>query len=233
MMVLETMPRLRRKTPHEPVHAIPAPVERGAAALPRVVRDEPSSSIRSLAIALNGGQPRPKAFDAELPLFEESAPAAPVAPLRERVASREGRVDLLVFRVGREMFAIELRAVEEAVEGVHARSIPDAPPSMLGIFALRDRTLPMYVLARVLDVAHTGHGEMTLVVRPSRTRIALTVDAVDDVLDSALDGVHPAPAGDGDGMVLGVVWRGSELVTLLDADVVVAACLAAAPPETL
>ena len=226
------MPRLRRKTPHEPVRAIPAPVERGAAALPRAPGTEPSS-LRALVIALNAGQPRPKAFDSELPVFEESAPAAPVAPLRERLASREGRVELLVFRAGRELFAIELRAVEEAVEGVQARRVPDAPPSMLGIFALRDRTLPMYVLARVLDLTHSGDGEMTLVVRPSQTRIALTVDAVDDVFDSALDGVRPAPAGDADGLVLGIVWRGAELVTLLDADVLVAACLAVAPPETL
>jgi len=229
MIVLGVMPRLRRKTPHEPVHAIPAPIERGAARLPRAGRNAPTS-IRALAIALNDGRPRPKTFDAGLPAFEEAAPPAPVAPLRERVASREGRVELLVFRVGRELFAFELRAIEEAVEGVDVRPIPDAPPSMLGIFALRDRTLPLYVLARVLDLAHTGNGAMTLVLRPSQTRIALAVDVVDDVFDSSLDGVHPAPASDGEG-VLGVVWRGADLVTLLDADVVVAACLAAAPPD--
>jgi chemotaxis signal transduction protein len=225
------MPRLRRKTPHEPVRAIPAPHERGAAALPPVAREAPS--LRAIVIALNAGQPRPKAFDMELPAFEEAAPAAPVTPMRDRVASREGRVELLVFRAGRETFATELRAVEEAVEGVAARAIPDAPASMLGIFALRDRTLPMYVLSRVLDLSETSEGAMTLVMRPSTTRIALAVDAVDDVYDIALDAVRPAPAGEGNGMVLGVVWRGTELVTLLDADAVVEACLAAGPIDSL
>jgi len=225
------MPRLRRKTPHEPVRAIPAPHERGAAALPPVDREPPS--LRAIVIALNAGQPRPKAFDMELPAFEETAPAAPVTPMRDRVASREGRAELLVFRAGRETFATELRAVEEAVEGVAARAIPDAPSSMLGIFALRDRTLPMYVLSRVLDLTETAEGEMTLVMRPSTTRIALAVDAVDDVYDIALDAVRPAPSGDVNGMVLGVVWRGTELVTLLDADAVVEACLAAGPIDSL
>ena len=229
MIVLGVMPRLRRKTPHEPVHAIPAPIERGAARLPRAGRNAPTS-IRALAIALNDGRPRPKPFDAGLPAFEETVPPPAVAPLRERVASREGRVELLVFRVGRELFAFELRAVEEAVEGVDVRPIPDAPPSMLGIFALRDRTLPLYVLARVLNLPQTGNGAMTLVLRPSQARIALTVDVVDDVFDSSLDGVHPVPASDAEG-VLGVVWRGADLVTLLDADDIVAACLAAAPPD--
>jgi purine-binding chemotaxis protein CheW len=184
-------------------------------------------------LSLNGGLPRSKEFDSELPAFEVERPAEPVAPFRERVASREGHAELLVFRVGAELFATELRAVEEAVEGADVQPIPDLPPGMLGIFGLRDRTLPMYSLARVLGLACDGTGEMTLVMRPSGTRIALAVDDVDDVFDASLDAIRPVPTTDTDGMVLGVVWRGAELVTLLDADVVVDACLAATPPDSL
>jgi chemotaxis signal transduction protein len=112
--------------------------------------------------------------------------------------------------------------------------MPDTPPAMLGIFALRDRTLPMYALARVLDVGGSGAEEMTLVLRPGSVRVALAVDAVDDVYDAPLEAVRPAPGmTEGDSLVLGVVWRGSELITLLDADLVVAACIAAAPPEAM
>jgi purine-binding chemotaxis protein CheW len=227
------MPRLRRKTPHEPVRAIPSPTEkRPAASLAQLEANVPTG-IRAIAIALNAGTPRPKNIE-EFPLFDDVVPAAMLAPFRERVASRDGRAELLVFRVGSELFATELRAVEEAVEGVAARLIPDAPPAMLGIFALRERTLPLYQLGRVLSLEMSGSPEMTLVIRPSGTRIALAVDQVDDVFDAALSAVRAAPTPDADGMVLGVVWRGSELVTLLDADVVVAHCLAAAaPPDSL
>ena len=227
------MPRLRRKTPHEPVRAIPSPTEKRPAGLPPRASPEAATGIRAIAIALNSGTPRPKAIELDMPMFEDSAPAAAPVPFRERVAAREGRAELLVFRVGTELFATELRAVEEAVEGVAVRVIPDAPPAMLGIFALRDRTLPMYALGRVLALANAGEPEMTLVVRPSGMRIALAVDQVDDVFDATLSGIRPAPTPDPDGMVLGVVWRGSELVTLLDADVVVSNCLAAAPPDSL
>ena len=189
-------------------------------------------TLRAIALALNSGQPRPKQLDIDLPEFE-SAPTSAVAPFRERVAGRAGQAELLVFRVGAELFATELRAVEEAVEGVDARPIPDAPPAMLGIFAFRDRTLPMYSLGRVLSLVGSGVGAMTLVLRPSSTRIALAVDAVDDVFEAALDAVRPVPNAATDGIVLGVVWRGTELVTLLDADVVVDACLAVALPEAL
>lgn len=226
------MPRLRRKTPHEPVRAVPAPAERGRGALPRPRRPEPLT-LREIAIGLNGGAPRPKTFDADLPAYEKLPPPGPVAPLRERLASREGRAELLVFRIGAELFATDLRTVEEAVEGVDVRAIPDAGGSMLGIFALRDRTLPMYSLSRVMGLASSDHAAMTLVMRPSTERIALAVDEVDDVFEAALSDVRPAPTPSDDGLLLGVLWRGTELVTLLDAEAVVAACLASAPPDSL
>jgi len=226
------MPRLRRKTPHEPVRAIPAPAERGRGALPWAT-PAAARTLRDLAVALNGGAPRPRGHDVELSNFEELAPPAPVAPFRERVEAREGRAELLVFRVAGELFATELRSVEEAVEGVEVRCIPDAPRTMLGVFALRDRTLPMYALVRVLDLPEREPATMTLVIRPSTARIALAVDAVDDVFDTPFAAVRPAPTPENDGMVLGVVWRGSELVTLLDADTIAAACLGATSPDPL
>ena len=190
-------------------------------------------SLREMVIELNAGKPRDRGDTLALPAFEEMLAPAPAIPLRDRLVAREGQAELLVFRVCGELFATELRAVEEAVEGVDARAIPDAPPAMLGIFALRDRTLPMYSLPRVLDLARDCDPQMTLVMRPAKTRIAVAVDAVDDVFDTPLSAVRPAPSGDADGMVLGVVWRGAELVTLLDAEVVVNMCLVAAPPASL
>ena len=74
---------------------------------------------------------------------------------------------------------------------------------------------------------------MTLLLRPTASRIALAVDAVDDVFDASLSAVRPAPAPENDGLLLGVVWRGIELITLLDSDTLVSACLAATPPDSL
>jgi len=53
------------------------------------------------------------------------------------------------------------------------------------------------------------------------------------VFDTRFDAVRPAPTPENDGMVLGVVWRGNELITLLDADTIVATCLGATPPDSL
>ena len=79
-----------------------------------------------------------------------------------------------------ETTAVGAVTVEEAVEGVEVRGIPDAPRTMLGVFALRDRTLPMYALVRVLDLAERsnwrGRRELLevgeLEVMPARPRSA-------------------------------------------------------------
>src|SRR5690349_4771266 len=115
------MPRLRRKTPHEPVRAIPAPVERGPAALPPKALPR---SLRDIVIELNAGKARERGDVIDMPVFDDVLPAAPAIPLRDRLVAREGNAELLVFQVCGELFATELRAVEEAVEGVDARSIP-------------------------------------------------------------------------------------------------------------
>ena len=171
------MPRLRRKTPHEPVRAIPSPAERGPGALPRAPRPA-ALTLREIAISLNGGAPRPKVFDLDLPAYEELAPPETVAPFRGRVEAREGRAELLVFRLGAELFATELRAVEEAVEGADARALPDAGPSMLGIFPLRDRTLPMYALARVLGLSSPEARALTLVMLSTTQLVSVVSGAV-------------------------------------------------------
>lgn len=229
------MRRIRRKTPHEPVTAIPASPDRSSTT-GRAPRDAARvRTPRTLAALLNAGRPR---LESRLPPPPEPESrrgvAAVVRPFRERVAAREGVAELLVFRVADEMFATELRAVEEAVEGVVVQPIPDAPEAMLGVFALRDRTLPVYALSSVLRLPSRGSPAVTLVVRPALARVALVVDAVDDVHQAALSAVRPAPGGDeADGAVLGVVWRGAELVTLLDPDALVATCLAHPPPDSV
>ena len=218
------MPRVRRKTPHEPVTAVPHVGER--APLPR----ERAQTPRSLAIALNRG--RPKLVPAPLP--PPAAPSAPperVPPLRDRLARHVGDVELLVFRIGAESFALELCAVEEAVEEVRIQPVPDAPPSLLGVFPLRDRTLPVYAPARALGLTERDASEVALVVRAAETRVALVVDEVDDVFETPLGAVRPAPASDAtDGIVLGIVWRGRELIALLDPDALLQACAAVLAP---
>jgi chemotaxis signal transduction protein len=221
----------------------PKPTDPATPATPPAIRTvggrERYRTPRDLAAVLNPGRertvralaipPRPAAQPKPTPPAPVAAPAA--APFRERVAARAGHAELLVFRVGRELFATELRAVEEAVEAPTVHAIPDASADTLGVFALRERTIPVYAPQRALGVALIGPQYSTLIVRSGTQRIALAVDALDDVFDADLAGVRVAPGTDDpDGVLLGIVWRGKDLVAVVDADALVAACPSAATP---
>ena len=147
-------------------------------------------------------------------------------PFRDRVRARDGIVDLLLFRVGDEMFAAELRAVEEAIETPELHPLPEMRGALLGAFEHRERMIALYTPARALGRAPTAGVPVALVVRVSERRIGLVVQDVDDVMTLDLAELRDPPVlGDADGVLLGVAHRGRSLVALVDVEALVAACL--------
>lgn len=139
---------------------------------------------------------------------------------------RNGAQDLLVVRIGAERFAVPLEAIDELVESPRLRIVPGAPDGLLGLFMLGDVLLPLYSPAAVLGVEPAAE-HAALVMRGGRARLAVAVDDADDVIRVPLSDVMTAPrSGHHDDVVLGVIWRDGELLTLLDARAVVA-CYAA------
>jgi purine-binding chemotaxis protein CheW len=160
--------------------------------------------------------------------------AAPAAArvLRDQARGRSGVTEVLLFRVADERFAIELAAVEEAIDIPPVHHVPEMPPSMLGVITVRGTLTSVYSPAAALGLA-LHDGTSALLFKRGRTRIAVVVDEVDDVstLDLAL--LRDAPALDaGDGIVLGVVRQHDVLLALVDADALIAACQAAPLLET-
>ena len=133
--------------------------------------------------------------------------------------------ELLLFRIGRELFATDLRRVEEAVDLAELQQIPGAAMPVRGVCTLRGTLVPLFSPAAALGVTPTG-GATALVVRDAAGRIAIEVDDVEDVRH-VLDGeLRPVPGEDSRDapVVRGVVRRGSSLVAVVDLDALVAAC---------
>jgi purine-binding chemotaxis protein CheW len=155
------------------------------------------------------------------------------ASWRERVRSRVGVEELLTFHVGRERFATSLASIEEAVEHPDVYRVPEMPETMLGVFSLRGRLIPVCSPMRALGV-ELGTPEMTvLLMRAGTRRVGVAVDDVDDVISLDLATVRPAPGTeDSDGVLLGVVRQGNELIAIVDPDAIVATCLSGQVVET-
>jgi purine-binding chemotaxis protein CheW len=155
----------------------------------------------------------------------------PRRPLRERARSRTGLVELLMFRVGHERFAVELLCVEEAIDLVEPHHVPEMPPAMLGVITVRDTLTPVFTPDEALGVAAEDKGA-ALIFRSTRGRFALAIDDVDDVMTLDLAQLRDAPGIDGsDSLVLGVARNGSGIVALVDAEALIAACQATPIPE--
>ena len=147
-------------------------------------------------------------------------------PLRERVRDRQGLADLLMFRIGDELFAADLASVEEAVTLPEIHHLPEMPVAMLGAFNLRGRLTPVYSPSHVIGVPLRGVAQAALLVHAGERRLGLAVDDVEDVFQVDLATVREAPGtDDADGILLGVAHHGSELVAIVDAEALVAACV--------
>lgn len=163
--------------------------------------------------------------------FEPDVAQAPTR-FRDRVRDRSGAQELLVVRIGSERFAVPLESVDELVESPHLRTVPGAPETLLGLFTFGDALLPLYSPAAILGAEAVGE-QVALVMRGGRSRVALAVDDADDVISVSLADVLDAPrTGRHDDVVLGVIWHGSDLLTLLDARAVVASYAALSMEET-
>ena len=153
-------------------------------------------------------------------------PAIPPSAFRDRAKSRQGSERLLMFRMGRERFAAELRAIEEAIDWPEIQPLPEMRGALLGAFEHRGRMTALYTPARPLGHAVPESVAVALVARIGDRRIGLAVDDVDDVLELELDALRAPPElGEADGVLLGVVPHGAALVGIVDLEALVAACL--------
>ena len=199
----------------------------------------PGAALPALAQSLNAsiiedvGPRRSSGIGTDTMEFAVAA-ATSTLPFRDRVRSRAGIVEVLRFRIGTEFFATDLAAAEEALERPAVHRVPGMPDQMLGVFSLRGKLIPVFAPTKVLGAALAGEFGAAVVLRGDDRRVALAIDDVEDVMNIDLAKLRDIPASsDPEGVLLGVAWHGTELVSLIDADAVLAACQAEQLAETV
>jgi purine-binding chemotaxis protein CheW len=155
----------------------------------------------------------------------EEPPAPDTRSLRDKVRARDGIADVLVFVVAGERFGLELGAVEEVIDLPPVQHVPEMPPAMLGVITVRGALTSTYTPRQALGLDFHD-GACALVFHRRRSRMALVIDDVDDAVPVDLATVREAPTALHAGVVLGVVRHGAALLTLLDAEALLAACQA-------
>lgn len=126
--------------------------------------------------------------------------------------------NVIVFAVGAERYALELRWVREVVSLGFVTVVPTAPPELAGVYNLHGTILPVLDVGALLGGPAglpARQGDSALVIEVEGVACALRIDQVDQV--ASLRGAAGGHDGN-DGAVLDATGRP---LTLLDAGALV------------
>jgi chemotaxis signal transduction protein len=148
----------------------------------------------------------------------------PYLRMRDRIRARSGIAELLMFRLGSELFAVELLGVEEVIDLPVIHHVPEMPPAMLGVVTVRGALTPVYTPQQVLGIP-LAQRDAVLIFRSAGGTFGILIDDVEDALTLDLRDLRDAPpTNDGSEVVLGVVRHADALVAIVDAEALIAAC---------
>lgn len=151
--------------------------------------------------------------------------AAPVA---------ETHGDLILFALDEQRYGLELRQVQRVVRVVAITPVPGAPTTMLGLFNLEGKIIPVMNTRRMLYLPERELrlSDQLLIVHTSGRLVALLVDAVLGVHERhewdevPLDTVLP-----GNGLIRGVLRDQGELIFIQDIEAFLSAAEAEIPDK--
>ena len=130
---------------------------------------------------------------------------------------------LVTFRLGDDLFAADVHAVERVLRYAVPTSVPDMPDYIEGVMDYQGRVVPLVNLRRRFELPAVAIGAetRTLILNVSGEWIGVVVDSVTEVAPFDPAGVAPPPklfrglAGE---YLKGIVRRGDRLVIYLDVE---------------
>ena len=111
----------------------------------------------------------------------------------------EHATQYLSFRLGEEIFALDIGKVREVIEFVSVTKVPQTPDFMRGVINLRGGVVPVIDLKQKFGMSQTEKNINTCViisevkVEGEILVLGAMADAVDEVFDLAADDIEPSP----------------------------------------
>lgn len=130
-------------------------------------------------------------------------------------------IQLACFRIGSEMYALDIMWIKEIIRPQRLTAVPKAPPFIEGVINLRGAVVPVVDLRKRFDQLQTGIDRSTriMICVLAGKIIGLMVDEVAEVRRYTRPEIQPAPQflrGRGAEFFLGVCRRDDQLMMLLD-----------------
>ncbi len=128
---------------------------------------------------------------------------------------------VLALRLGKDLHAIPIRAVEEVLPALPIESVPNCPPFVRGVVFVRGHLIPVLDAAERLGLkGHQRPLEPHIVcLRVGERLIGVEFDEALDLIDlGAVESLTSAEFGAGGGFFSGVVERDGQIYRMLDPD---------------
>jgi purine-binding chemotaxis protein CheW len=103
-------------------------------------------------------------------------------------------IQLVVFRLGEDYFAMHITNVNEIIRQQKITSVPKAPEFVEGVTNLRGRVIPVIDLRKRFGITPRVDANMDriIVVEHEGRLMGMMVDSVDEVLTVPFDSIEPA-----------------------------------------
>ncbi|HEY3368524.1 MAG TPA: chemotaxis protein CheW [Symbiobacteriaceae bacterium] len=137
---------------------------------------------------------------------------------------------VVVFRVGREEYAVAIAAVKDVEPWIQPTPVPEAPPVVEGVVNLRGEIIPVIDLGKLFRSARQKENAdcRIMVMEVDGQQAGFIVDDVTEVQTVMPDAVSPpspvllGKASAAGSIITGIVKMGERLVILVDASRILA-----------
>lgn len=116
-------------------------------------------------------------------------------PDQQREVEEEKRLRWVTFRLGNELYGVDVMRVQEVLRMPTIAPVPGAPPFVVGIFNLRGTVVTVADANLRFGLAPTADSDATrvMIIEVDDAIVGLKIDAVSDVVEVPVSEVHPTP----------------------------------------
>jgi purine-binding chemotaxis protein CheW len=127
-------------------------------------------------------------------------------------------LQVVVFALGSEEYALPIAKVHEIIRFTEPRSVSAREPWIRGVIALRGKIVRVYDLATRMGVGTTPSANSKIVIIDSGDdETGVIVDSVEEVLTIDAEHLEPSPAGDRE-LIEAIAKIGDRLIVLLNVE---------------
>jgi purine-binding chemotaxis protein CheW len=129
--------------------------------------------------------------------------------------SNESTMQLVVFSLGEEEYALPIKHVQEIIRYTEPRGVASQTPWVKGVISLRGKIVPVYDLASRLNLDSSSAASKIVMVESGDDMAGVIVGDVEEVLTLTSADLDEVPAS-GAACIQAIAKVGDRLVVLLD-----------------